>query len=260
MDKRSLRQRIEAGEHLLGFAVGYPSASIIETVGSLFDWVWIDAQHGQWNRSSAADAVRAADLAGVASVIRVPGHEYGVIGPFLDLAPKGVMVPMVDTPDQARSVVEAVRFPPLGQRSYGGRRVVDLHGRTYPEQKDTLPVLIAQIETPEALRNVDRIAGTDGIDVLLFGAADFALRLGFSLGDATPHREVDEAAREIVDACKRHGKAGGIVCGNDDVLAKAVRRGYQLLNLGGDAGFITRGAQDRLASAQAVLEQEQNGR
>ena len=253
MASQTLRKSLEAGELLLGCAVTYPEPAIIESIAGPFDWVWIDAQHGLWNRASAANAVRAADLVGTASVIRVPGHEYGVIGPFLDLAPKGVMVPMVDTPDEARRVVEAVRFPPLGKRSFGGRRVGDLYGRDYPAVEEAAPLLIAQIETPLGVANVEAIAATPGIDVLLFGAADFQLRLGLPMGLPQRPAQVDEAAKTIMDACTAHGVFGGIVCGNDQVLATAVGMGYQLINLGGDAGFVRQGAQDRLASARATL-------
>ena len=253
MSDQSLRKRLESGERLFGCSITYPEPAIIESIAGPFDWVWICAQHGMWNRASAANAVRAADLVGTDSVVRVPGHEYGIIGPFLDLAPKGLMVPMVDTPEQAQRVVEAVRFPPLGGRSFGGRRVVDLYGRDYPSMPEATALLIAQIETPTGLANVEAIAATPGIDALLFGAADFQLRLGLPMSLPERPREVDEAAEAIMQACAANGKFGGIVCGSDDVLLTAVQLGYQLLSLGGDAGFVRTGADERLASARAAL-------
>lgn len=254
MATQPLRTRLEAGERLLGCSVTYPEPAIIESIAGPFDWVWIDAQHGLWNRASAANAVRAADLVGTASVIRVPGHEYGVIGPFQDLAPKGIMVPMVDTPEEAQCLVESMRFPPVGvRRSFGGRRIVDLHGRDYPSSPEATPLFVAQIETPTAVANVEAIAATPGVDVLLFGAADFQLRLGLPMGLPQRPPQIDEAAKTIMEACAANGVFGGIVCGDDAVLATAVGMGYQMLSLGGDAGFVRNGAQQRLASARATL-------
>ena len=254
MNTRSLRTRLEAGERLLGCSITYPEPAIIESIAGPFDWVWICAQHGLWDRASAANAVRAADLVGTASVIRVPGHEYGVIGPFMDLAPKGIMVPMVDTPEEMRHLVELMRFPPVGvRRSFGGRRIVDLYGSDYPSMPEATPLLIAQIETPTSVANVEAIAATPGVDALLFGAADFQIRLGLPMSLPQRPPQVNEAAKTIMDACAANGVFGGIICGDDDVLATAVGMGYQLINLGGDAGFVRKAAQERLASAREAL-------
>ena len=254
MNGQDVRSRLEAGEKLLGFAVSYASSAIVEDLCGAFDWAWICAQHGRWDRTSAAQAVQAADLVGTPAVIRVPGHEYGIIGPFIDLDPAGVMVPMVDTPEQAQQIVQAVRFPPLGNRSFGGLRMIARHGRDYPAKPEATPLLIVQIETPEGVENADEIAATPGVDSLLFGAVDFSLRTGLAMADDRQLAAYDAAAERIVSACKAHGKFGGIVAGTDDVLEKAARMGYQMLSLGNDAGYLKRAAEARLASAREVIE------
>ena len=251
MPPQAMRARLNAGDVLLGFANVYPAAGIIETVCADFDWVWIDGQHGGWDRSCAANAVRAAEVVGTFSVVRVPGHEYGIIGPYFDFAPTGVMVPMVDTAEQAAAVVAATRFPPLGNRSFGGRRAVDRQGPAYATDPDAAPVLIAQIETPTALANVDAIAATPGVDALFFGAADFALRAGLPVGEPRP--EIDDAARRIAAACASHGKAAGLVANSDAVIAKAVPMGHQLLSLATDASTLRRAAAERLAAGKAIV-------
>lgn len=253
MNRQPLKHRLEAGERLLGFALTYPACEIIETVCQKFDWVWIDGQHGLWDRAAAAYAVRAADLVGTAPVIRVPGHEYGIIGPYLDLDPAGVMVPMVDTGEQAAQVVQAVRFPPLGNRSFGGRRMVDRHGRDYPAMAEATPLLIAQIETPEALENVDEIAATPGVDALLFGAADFSLRIGLPAPSAQPRPEVTQAAERIASACVKQGKSAGLVATSDAVLEQALSMGYQIMSVVTDSGILKQAAWERLAAVQKLI-------
>lgn len=253
MKRVPMKSRLEAGEKLLGFALTYPTCAIIETVCGQFDWVWIDGQHGQWDRAGVAGAVCAADLVGTSSVVRVPGHEYGIIGPFLDLDPAGVMVPMVDTGEQAAQVVQAVHFPPLGNRSFGGRRMVDRHGGGYPALPEATPLLIAQIETPEGLANVEEIAATPGVDALLFGAADFSLRIGLPVAAAASDPKVADAAERIVAACISHGKFGGIVATQDSVLARAVKMGYQILSVVTDAGALKQVAEERVAAVRKQL-------
>ena len=99
---------------------------------------------------------------GVDTLLRVPGREFGVVGPFADMAPSAILIPMVNTPDDAAEVVRALRFPPRGNRSFGSRRAVDLYSRDYYLESE--PLLVAQLETPQAVENAHAIAETDGID------------------------------------------------------------------------------------------------
>ena len=121
-----LLERMNDGEIALGFGLGLPAAAIIEHACGGWDWLWIDGQHGQHDYRSMLECVRAADACDIAPIVRVPGHDYGTIGRVLDMRPAGIMVPMIDTAEDARAVVDAVRFPPLGKRSYGGRRSIDV--------------------------------------------------------------------------------------------------------------------------------------
>jgi len=107
-------------------------------------------------------AVRACDLVGLFSLVRVPGQEVGIIGKVLDTACHAVMVPMVDTVEQAEAVVRAARFPPRGKRSYGGRRPIDLYGRTYSHADRPQPMVVCQIESVEALNTTPCIPRCTG--------------------------------------------------------------------------------------------------
>ena len=164
MESSRLRKRLSDGEFLLGLCNHYPSAAIIETIGAMWDFIWIDGQHGQFSYDNALNAVRAADLVGTDSILRIPGQEYSLLGPYADMLPSALMVPMVNNQQQARDVLNAARFPPLGNRSYGGRRPIDLLGRDY--YLNPGPVLIAQIETPEAVDLVPphRITAVAGLE------------------------------------------------------------------------------------------------
>jgi len=124
-----VRDILRSGGVALGVGLMYPSPSAVESLGQGWDWMWIDGQHGQLGYDTILHAVQTSELTGLSPIVRVPGHAPQVIGQALDTGAAGVMVPMVNTPDQARAVVHAACFPPLGGRSYGGRRVIDSGGR-----------------------------------------------------------------------------------------------------------------------------------
>ena len=153
-----MQNRLRVGEVALGLSLNYPAPGIIECMGAGWDWLWIDGQHGQMDYQSMLQCVRTADACGLAPIPRVSRHEPGTIGPVMDMKPAGILVPMVDTVAQARNIVEAVYFPPLGKRSFGGRRVTDVGGRNYYQTANEDTLLVVQIETPEGAANAEAIA------------------------------------------------------------------------------------------------------
>src|SRR5437016_448957 len=153
----SLRKMLDAGKPLLGLSVMYPSPGAVERIGPDWDWIWIDGQHGEMAYEQTLALVRACDLIQRPAVVRVPGHEFGAIGKALDMGAAAVITPCVDTPEQARAIAFAAKFPPLGKRSYGSRRLVDQQGRNYSDAANEDTLLIVQIESPQAIENVDAI-------------------------------------------------------------------------------------------------------
>jgi len=104
-------------------------------------------QHGELGYADVLGAVRACDLVKRPALVRVPAHEASSISLALDTGAAGVIIPCVDTPQEARAVVDAAKFPPLGKRSYGGRRPIDLYGRSYADAANTEILLVCQIES-----------------------------------------------------------------------------------------------------------------
>ena len=252
MPKNHLLQQLRQGKILLGLCNMYPAAGIIEGMCEGWDFVWIDAQHGQHPYDTALAALRAAAVVGVDTIIRVPGHEYGILGPYADLAPSAIMVPMVNTAQQATAVVNALRFPPRGLRSYGGRRVIDLHGRDYYRQTEL--AVIAQIETAEAVNHVDAISATDGIDVLFFGPDDMKVSLGISI-NTTPDQDdqLADAMRRTADAARAAGKFSACTAPNEAIARMAIDMGYQILVGGSDIAYLRVMATQKLADLRALI-------
>ena len=250
-----LWEKMNDGEIALGFSLALPAAAIIEHACGGWDWLWIDGQHGQHDYRSTLECVRVADACGIPPIVRVPGHDYGTIGRVLDMRPAGIMVPMIDTAEAARRVVDAVRFPPAGKRSYGGRRSIDVEGRGYFQTADERLLLVAQIETAEAVRNAGAIAATEGVDVLFFGPDDMKVRLGIPIDTSIKDSvEVADALEQTVAAAKAAGKMVGCVAGTGEVIKLAISLGCQLIAGGGDVGFLRTAAPAKLKELRGAID------
>ena len=195
MANNALLEKLLAGNTVLGFANMYPASGIIEGAAKDFDFAWIDSQHGEHDYRTVLAACQACSGVDVAALVRVPGQEPALLGMYADLAPLGMMIPMVNTAEEAQCVVDALYFPPRGSRSFGGRRIIDLYGRDMPTEFHM--IVIAQIETLKAVENTDAIINTDGIDMLFFGPDDMRICMGLPMN--TPVLENDQ----LRDAAQR---------------------------------------------------------
>lgn len=120
-----IRQLLLGNVSRLGLMMTYPAPGIVERIGADWDWIWIDGQHGQFGYSELLAMVRAADLVQRPSLVRVPSLDAGTIGQVLDIGADGVIIPCINMVAQAEVAVQAAKFAPMGERSYGGRRLAD---------------------------------------------------------------------------------------------------------------------------------------
>jgi 4-hydroxy-2-oxoheptanedioate aldolase len=237
----------------LGMSYMYPAPGILERIGADWDWVWIDGQHGELGYNDTLTAVRACELIMRPAVVRVPGHAPADIGKALDTVPSAIMVPMVDTPEQARAVVQAAKFPPLGSRSYGGRRPIDRLGRGYPHGEGGEPLLICQIETPDGVDQAEAIAAVEGVDLLFFGPDDMRLRLGQRMDGTLPAGFFDEASRRVAQAARAQGKIAGSVFGTPNALTHGVEMGYRLIVCTADVKLLAEGSHNKSEALRDAL-------
>jgi len=248
----NLREELEKGP-MLGFGIMWPQVGMIERIGPDWDWFWIDGQHGELDYSDVLAAVRASNLVRRPAVVRVPGHEPGPIGKMLDTACEAVMVPMVETAEEARALVRAAKFPPLGSRSYGGRRPVDLFGRSYSHADRPQPMLVCQIETVEGARNAPSIAAVDGVDALFFGPDDMAMRMGMPMDQPRPKGCFDKEWESVARAAAKAGKFCGGVFTTPDVLRQAVAMGYRLIVASADSALVPASSKEKSQALRSCL-------
>jgi 4-hydroxy-2-oxoheptanedioate aldolase len=225
----------------LGLADAY-SAEICAGAG--FDWLLIDGEHspnGLQNILHQAQAIAA--YPGVNAIARVPlGHGdagTAIIKQYLDLGVQTLLVPMVDTPEQARAIVRAMRYPPQGIRGMGGARASGW-GRfpNYAKEANDHVCLLVQAESREALANLDEIAALDGVDGVFIGPADLSASMGH-LGQSG-HPEVQAAIEDAIARIGRAGKAAGILTPDEALARKYLDLGALFVAVGLDTNLLVR--------------------
>jgi 2-keto-3-deoxy-L-rhamnonate aldolase RhmA len=203
-----------------------------------FDWVALDAQHGTFDRRSLIDNGRALTGAGLAFAVRTAGADPAGIGFALDAGASAVIVPQIDTADEARRVVDAGRYPPGGSRSWGP--LAPLWGHEAVPPAAASPQLAVMIESAAALAHAGSIAAVPGVDLLFVGPFDLALSLGTTVDALLA--DAGGPLAEIAAAASAGGKAAGIFAG-DPGRARTLRaRGFDRIAVATDSAVIAAGA------------------
>ena len=254
----SAKERLTRGELAVGVGVrgvrGIEIARLMKTAG--YDWLFIDLEHGATSTETAYQICVAALDAGIAPLVRVPHGELAMGTRCLDAGALGLVIPHVDTAEQARAMVDAFRFAPLGHRSIGG--AYPQFGFASVPAKDVVGALndatlvVAMIETPLAVENAERIAAVPGIDALLMGTNDLCLEMGIpgKLDDERVVRAVDT----VVAACRKCGKwpgLGGVY--TRPLMKPYVGRGMRLILAGNDISLLLGAAQEQAAFVRTCL-------
>ncbi len=221
-------------------------APIMKTAG--FDYLFIDLEHGPCSVESAYTISVGALSAGITPIVRVPAGELALAARCLDGGALGIVMPHVDTPEQAEEVVRALRFAPRGQRSIaGGYPHFGFANRPATDvvrELDEATLIVVMLETPLAIENALRIAQVPGVDILLVGTNDLCLEMGIP-GQLTDPR-VGAALQKVVAACRRHGKwpgMGGVY--SRELLQQYLPLGMRFILAGTDLGLLLGAAQDQ---------------
>ena len=246
MIKNRLKQLWVEGKPTINgwLSIGNPfTAEIMAAQG--YDSISIDVQHGALDYSNVLPMFQAMRASGAVLMARVPWLDPGIIMKVLDAGAYGVICPMINTAEQAAEFVSYVRYPPLGQRSFGPTRASYAAGADYAAEANGEILALAMVETAEAMANLDAIVATPGLDGVYVGPADLSFSL--SEGRLTPafdreEPELIDALKRIVAACKAAGIRAALHCGTPDYAAKAIGWGFDMTTVGGDSRFIAAAA------------------
>lgn len=225
-----------------------------ETMAGLgFDALCIDMQHGTTELSNLLPLLQAMSQTDTSPVVRVPWNDPVAIMKSLDLGAFSIIVPMVNTADEAARAVAACRYPPVGMRSWGPIRPAQYWGEDYLARINEEVLVIAMIETKEGLDNLEAICATPGLDALYIGPADLSFALGLlPRADNTDPLHL-AACDRIRDAAHRHGKKACMHCASAAFAADAVARGFDLVMLTSDIGALTAGVRKQLNDFKVAL-------
>ena len=228
MKPNLMKAKIQAGQPALGVSVMFPSPQIVEMIGALgFDWVLIDCEHGTIDVESVEHLVMAAEVSGITPIVRPPSRDPADILRVLDRGAMGVQVPHVNTAEDARAVVAAVKYHPLGTRGLAagtrpGNYGIGLTAAEYVAQVNRETLVCVQLEEAEALSNINAILQVEGIDVFFVGPSDLSQSMGFPGRTDTPI--VQELIKATFAAIVAAGKVPGST-GPDAVIADYLKRG-----------------------------------
>ena len=256
MRTNQVKEKLKRGEPALGAWLSLPSVPSARIMARLgFDWLVVDMEHSAQNPVLMADMVATiADAGTCAPIVRVPTNSVEWFKWALDAGAWGVVVPMVNSREEAQRAVEYTKYPPLGERSIGGAfgpygfGITNWHD--YAQTANDEIIVTIQIESRQALQHLDEILSVPGIDVAFVGPNDLHAQLGLTPSSEGAEPEFVAALDRIKVAARRHGVAPGIFCSNGEAAAQRIREGFQMVNATGDISSMVEAAMRNLRVAQ----------
>jgi 4-hydroxy-2-oxoheptanedioate aldolase len=247
----SLNERWRAGATTFGAWLALRDPYLAEVAATAgYDYVCVDMQHGLADLEQTMTMLHAMARTPAVPVVRVPWNEQGIIGRVLDAGALGVIIPMVNSPDEARRAVDACRYAPGGTRSIGPLGAAARHGADYARTANEVVACIPMIETRQAVEALDEILAVPGIDAVYVGPADLSLTYGLPPAADNPGDPFDAALATVVAACQRHGVVPGIHA-NADLAAKRLAAGFRMVTVSNDAAAAAKALRADVETARA---------
>lgn len=251
LSKDALVRRVATGETLFSAWAMWPSALVSEAMArSDFEAVLVDMQHGLVGFSDCQAMIGSIVMAGKPALVRIPVEGFAMASQALDLGAQAIVAPMINDVSDAEAFAKAVKYPPIGERSYAPFRACQLFDEAdvnaYVKAANKNCLALAMIETKEALDNLDAILAVKGIDGVFVGPADMSLTLLDGERVDMENAEANEAYRLVAEKTTEAGKIAGIYSPDADYAKRFEAYGYRLIAVGSDAGFMTKGMTDSL--------------
>ncbi|KAH0360914.1 Phosphoenolpyruvate/pyruvate domain-containing protein, partial [Aureobasidium melanogenum] len=223
------------------------------------DWICVDTEHGNISDTAMHESVAAIAACGVSPIVRTVSNEGWMIKRALDAGAHGIVIPQLNSAEEARNVVKAAKFPPQGIRGFGSPFAMErfapkggepVSAAEYLQQANDALVTIIQIETQSALDNVDAIAAVPGVDVLFVGPYDLGNSIGYPILADGMHDELKAAIEKIHTAAKKAGKHSGIYCTDGDQARHYADRGFTMISAVTDSLALGQGVSTALNRAK----------
>ena len=215
-----------------------------------FDYFFIDMEHGTFGYETMSDIIRAGRLAGIVPIVRVSDCQYHLMSRPLDAGAMGLMIPRVESREQVEQIIQWTKYPPWGVRGCGASTGhSDYEGvkvKEFIEHANNEIIIIPQIESEKAVRNIDEIVSVKGVDAAVFGPNDLSISLG--VPGETGHPKMVLAFERVIEACNKAGVASGLHVGSVDLVKKWKAKGMRFLCWSTDIGMIKESSTKALAA------------
>ena len=251
----ALVERLRAGPPVLSAWCGIQEPSIAGLLArEAFDAVTLDAQHGMIDFAATVRAIPLIAAAGKPAIARIPVGEFGMASRLLDAGASAVIAPMINTVEDARRFASFIKFPPLGERSWGPHVALALSGLQpgdYLVEANGFSLALAMIETREALAIIDNILNEPGVDGIFLGPSDLSLTLSGAAEVNPTSAEVNKVLDHALARAKSAGKFAAVYAHSGERAGELAKKGFDLVAVSSDTGFLRAGAQAALAAARA---------
>jgi len=247
-----IKKKLQNGELVLGTMISEvrnPNVTyMLAQCG--FEIVVIDNEHGSYSFETISDIIAAARGAGISVIVRIPEVTRVHILKPLDAGAAGILVPMINTAEEAQEVVNHAKYPPTGNRGAALRRPHSLYAKVnageYLEQTNNNNFIAVQAETTTSIENINEIASVEGVDCIFVGPFDLSVSLG--IPGQINHPDEVQAIEKVIDACKKHNKVAGTLMFDKDLLKKWIEKGIRFALYSSDMSMLAD------AAAEAVIE------
>lgn len=237
--KNIFKEKLTSGEKQIGAWNTICNGSVSEILGFAgFDWVVVDTEHAASDPIAALEQLQALGGTDASVIVRPAKNDTVLIKRFLDIGFQTLIIPFVETADEAQQAVQAMRYPPHGIRGVAGTTRATRYGTIaeYAKKAETELCLIVQLESRESLKNIEDIAAVDGVDSLFIGPGDLAASLGY-LGNPS-HPEVKKVIKDTIVKIKALGKPVGIFSVDLDYAEECFKEGVDFITVALDAHLL----------------------
>jgi 4-hydroxy-2-oxoheptanedioate aldolase len=229
---------------------------VLATAG--FDFIYIDMEHSGFSIETVTDLCFAALSAGLVPIVRPPAKDAHLLSRPLDGGAMGLLVPHVDTPQEARAVIQAVKYPPWGERGLSLRGVHTGFGQgkgeEYTRTTNVETLVLVQLESKQALENIDKILSIEGIDGAVIGRGDLSIDLG--VPGQTEHPEVLRGVDRMIAACRHHNKIPGLLVQTVASAREWIAKGIRLVPYSNEVAMLMNTATDAVAQIRPAVHEQ----
>jgi 4-hydroxy-2-oxoheptanedioate aldolase len=244
LPKNHFKAALKANKPQIGLWASIPSNYSAEVIaGAGFDWILLDTEHTPSDIETVVTQLQALSAYPTTAIVRVPWNDMVTIKRYLDTGVQTLLVPQVNTAAEARNAVAFTRFPPGGLRGVAGSTRATRFGRikNYFTRAHEETCLLLQVESKEALGNIEAIAAIDGVDGIFIGPADLHASLGYP-GERA-HKDVMPVIDDAISRIVKAGKAAGILTDSEENARRWLKLGTTFVAVGADLGILARGAE-----------------